>query len=97
MPSSHAAVSAALATSLGLDYGWTSPIFQTAAVLGGIVIYDSVTLRRVVGEHSRLIKEMVCDKSRRVPLLGEMIGHTPLEASVGAFCGILCALLVVRV
>lgn len=97
MPSSHAAVSAALATSLGLDYGWTSPIFQTAAVLGGIVIYDSVTLRRVVGEHSRLIKEMVCDKSRRVPLLGEMIGHTPLEASVGAFCGVLCALLVVRV
>lgn len=97
MPSSHAAVSAALATALGLDYGWTSPIFQVAAVLGGIVIYDAVTLRRMVGEHSRLIKEMVRDKSRNVPLLGEMIGHTPLEASVGVFCGILCALLVVRV
>lgn len=97
MPSAHAAVTAALATAMGLDYGWSSPLFQVTAVLGGIVIYDAVTLRRMVGEHSRIIKEMVYDKYSNVPLLGEMIGHTPLEASAGVLCGICCALLVVWV
>lgn len=96
MPSSHSAVAAALATALGLDYGWTSPVFQTSAVLGGIVVYDSFTLRRTVGEHSRIIRELVRDKSRQIPLLAEKMGHTPLEASLGVVCGILCALIVVR-
>ncbi len=97
MPSSHSAVAAALATALGLDYGWSSPVFQITAVLGSIVIYDAVTLRRMVGEHSRILKELVRDKSHQIPLLGEMMGHTPLEASIGVFCGVICALLVVRI
>ncbi len=95
MPSSHAAVAAALATSLGMDYGWTSPFFQIAAVMGGIVIYDAVTLRRIVGEHSRLLKEMVREKTKSCPLFGEMVGHTLPEASVGVLIGVLCAVLVV--
>ncbi len=96
MPSAHAAVVASLATSLGFDFGWTSPFFQVSAVLGGIIIYDAVTLRRVVGEHSLILKEMVREKTRRSFLFGEMIGHTPLEASVGILIGVLCAVLVVR-
>ena len=97
MPSSHSAVAAALATALGLDYGWTSPVFQTSAVLGSIVIYDAFTLRRMVGEHSRILRELVRDRARQIPLLGEKMGHTPLEASLGVVRGILCALLVVRI
>lgn len=97
MPSSHAAVAASLAASLGFEFGWTSPLFQVAAVLGSIVIYDAITLRRVVGEHSILLKELVKNRTNRAfPLLGEMVGHTPLEASMGVLIGIICAALVVR-
>lgn len=97
MPSSHAAVAAAMTTSLGLDFGWASPFFQVSAVLGGIVIYDAVTLRRVVGEHSLILKELVRDHAKKPYLLGEMVGHTPLEASAGVLIGILCAIMVVCV
>ncbi len=97
MPSSHAAVAAALATSLGLEYGWVSPLFQIAAVLGGIVIYDAITLRRVVGEHTRVLKERLQGVATDSYLWEDGVGHTPLEASVGLLLGILCAVLVVRV
>jgi acid phosphatase family membrane protein YuiD len=97
MPSSHSAVAAALATALGLDYGWSSPVFQISAVLGSIVIYDAFTLRRMVGEHSRILRELVRDRAQQIPHLGEKMGHTPLEASIGVLCGVLCALLVVRI
>ncbi len=97
MPSSHSAVAAALTTALGLEYGWSSSLFQISAVLGGIVIYDSFTLRRMVGEHSRILGELLREKSRQFPLVGEKMGHTPLEATCGALCGVLCALLVVYV
>jgi acid phosphatase family membrane protein YuiD len=96
MPSSHAAVAAALTTSLGLDYGWTSPLFQIAAVLGGIVVYDAVTLRRVVGEHTRILKETMQEAAKNSFLWWDGVGHTPFEASVGLLIGILCAVLVVR-
>ncbi|MFY9140322.1 MAG: divergent PAP2 family protein [Thermacetogeniaceae bacterium] len=97
MPSSHSAVAAALTTALGLEYGWNSSLFQISAVLGGIVIYDSFTLRRMVGEHSRILGEMLREKSKHLPLLGEKMGHTPLEATCGVLCGVICALLVVYI
>ncbi len=97
MPSSHTAVAAALATSLGLDLGWASPTFQVAAVLGGIVVYDAITLRRVVGEHTRVLKERLHGVADDSFLWEDGVGHTPLEASVGLLLGILCAVLVVRV
>jgi acid phosphatase family membrane protein YuiD len=97
MPSSHAAVVGALATSLGLEYGWASPLFQLAAVLSGIVIYDAITLRRMVGEHSRILKELAQDRADAHFRLGEMAGHTPLEATAGLLLGIICAVLVVCV
>jgi acid phosphatase family membrane protein YuiD len=97
MPSSHSAVVAALATSLGLEHGWASPAFQVAAVLGGIVIYDAITLRRVVGEHTRVLKERFQGVADNTFLWENGVGHTPLEASVGLLLGVLCAVLVVRV
>lgn len=97
MPSSHAAVVAALATSLGLELGWASPAFQVAAVLGGIVVYDAVTLRRVVGEHTRVLKEKLQGVADNTFLWENGVGHTPLEASVGLLLGVLVAVLVVRI
>jgi len=97
MPSSHSAVVAALTASLGLELGWASPAFQVAAVLGGIVIYDAITLRRVVGEHTRVLKERLQGVADDSFLWENGVGHTPLEASVGLLLGVLCAVLVVRV
>jgi acid phosphatase family membrane protein YuiD len=97
MPSSHSAVVAALTTSLGLGLGWASPAFQVAAVLGGIVVYDAITLRRVVGEHTRVLKERLHGVADDSFLWEDGVGHTPLEATAGLLLGILCAVLVVRV
>lgn len=93
MPSSHAAVVTSLATTMGLIYGWTSPFFQLAAVFGGIVIYDAVTLRRAVGEHARLIN-LICHREGETHGDGllESMGHTPLEVLTGALIGALAAL-----
>jgi len=97
MPSSHSAVVAALTASLGLELGWASPAFQVAAVLGGIVVYDAITLRRVVGEHTRVLKERLQGVADNSFLWENGVGHTPLEASVGLLLGVLCAVLVVRI
>jgi hypothetical protein len=97
MPSSHSAVVAALTTSIGLELGWASPVFQVAAVLGGIVIYDAITLRRVVGEHTRVLKERLHGVADDSFLWEDGVGHTPIEAMAGLLLGILCAVLVVRV
>ena len=91
MPSSHSAVVAALTASLGLELGWASPVFQVAAVLGGIVIYDAITLRRVVGEHTRVLKERLQGVADDSFLWENGVGHTPLEAAGGRLRGGLCA------
>jgi acid phosphatase family membrane protein YuiD len=96
MPSSHSAVVAALATSVGLEHGWASPAFQVAAVLGGIVVYDAITLRRVVGEHTKVLKQRLQGVADDSFLWEDAVGHTPLEASVGLLLGVVCAVLVVR-
>ncbi|WP_338091216.1 divergent PAP2 family protein [Pelotomaculum isophthalicicum] len=93
MPSSHAAVVTSLAITMGLIYGWTSPFFQVAAVFGGIVIYDAITLRRAVGEHARRIN-LICRQEGVSPSedLLENLGHTPMEVIVGVLIGVLAAL-----
>lgn len=94
MPSSHAAVVTSLATTMGLYYGWTSPFFQLAAVFGGIVIYDAITLRRAVGEHARLINS-IYRREGAPPAddLLENLGHNPLEVLIGFLIGALTALI----
>jgi len=96
MPSSHSAVAAALTTALGLEYGWTSSLFQISAVLGGIVIYDSFTLRRMVG-NIPASWESCCGKNPGISPFRGKDGSYTLEATCGVLCGVLCALLVVYV
>ena len=97
MPSSHSAVVAALSYLNRPGTWWASAVFQVAAVLGGIVVYDAITLRRVVGEHTRVLKERLQGVDDGSFLWEDGVGHTPLEASVGLLLGVLCAVLVVRV
>jgi acid phosphatase family membrane protein YuiD len=93
MPSVHAAVTMSLAVTALLIEGADSPIFGLAAVFAAIVMYDSVGVRRSVGEHSRVINAMVdgLDKGNWVNpgvlRVAERLGHYPAEVLVGAVLG----------
>ncbi len=100
MPSAHAAVVTALAaTALILD-GPNSQLFGITVVLAAIVMYDSFGVRRSAGEQAAVLNHLLDDLSRgrdggRLPKvrLRELLGHKPLEVSVGAVLGFLVAAL----
>lgn len=95
MPSSHSAMVAGVAHSLGLNVGFGSPVFALALVLAAIVIYDATGIRRQAGRHAAIINRMITDLALGHPLkqelLLEVLGHTPMEAFVGMMMGILIA------
>ncbi|MCZ7553819.1 MAG: hypothetical protein B6D39_09355 [Anaerolineae bacterium UTCFX2] len=95
MPSSHSAMAAGVAHSLGLNLGFGSPLFALALVLASVVIYDATGIRRQAGKHAVIINRMITDLASGHPLkqeqLFEVLGHTPLEAFAGAILGILTA------
>lgn len=98
MPSSHSALVAAAAHSLGLNQGFGSPVFALAFVLAMIVIYDATGIRRQAGRHAAIINRMITDLASGHPLkqeqLFEVLGHTPIEAFTGTILGVLTAQLV---
>jgi hypothetical protein len=95
MPSSHSALVAALAHSIGLYYGFTTPLYAIACVLAMVVIYDATGIRRQAGKHARIINQMITDLASGHPLkqeqLREVLGHTPLEALAGTLLGLITA------
>jgi hypothetical protein len=95
MPSSHSAMVAALTQALGLYHGFGSPLFAISATLAVIVIYDATGIRRQAGKHAAVINQMIRELASGHPLqqerLGEVLGHTPLEAIAGTILGIVVA------
>jgi len=92
MPSAHSALMTALATTIGLKYGFTSPLFAISLAVAFIVMYDAAGVRRTVGYQSTMLNKMLDelfkgDKefSQR---LAEIIGHTKWEVFAGAMLGI---------
>jgi len=101
MPSSHSALMTAVATSIGLNVGWDSPMFALALAIAGIVVYDATGVRRQAGLHAERINQIVREllhlkklEDDQVSYLREIIGHTPGEAVAGVFFGMLIALMV---
>jgi len=100
MPSSHTAAVTALATSLGLHFGWASSQFAIAAVFGSIVMYDATGIRRAAGVQAELINDLVqelahlFDEGFQPQALKTLLGHTYPQVVVGAAVGITTALLV---
>lgn len=98
MPSSHSAAVAAVATSLGLIFGWGSPQFAIAAVFGSIVMYDATGIRRAAGMQAELINDLVgelahlFDEGFQPQALKTLLGHTYPQVLVGALLGIGCGL-----
>jgi hypothetical protein len=98
MPSSHSALMTAVATSIGLNVGWDSPMFALALAIAGIVVYDATGVRRQAGLHAERINQIVREllhlkklEDDQVSYLREIIGHTPGEAVAGVFFGIVIA------
>lgn len=94
MPSVHAAVVVSLAVTALLVDGPNSAIFGLSAIFAAIVMYDSFGVRRSAGEQAVAINAIL-DSMEKDRLdhprmrLREILGHKPLEVSVGAILGLL--------
>ena len=96
MPSSHSAFAACLATTIGLESGWGSPVFMLSLGVAIIIMSDAAGVRRAAGLQAKILNQIIGDlyRSRPVPpqRLKELIGHTPVQVIVGALIGIFIAL-----
>lgn len=97
MPSVHTATVSALATSIGIKEGVTSAIFAVAFVLAIIVAYDSMQVRRSVGEQGLAINKLIKpnNKSSKLPYYSS--GHLPTEVLAGAILGVLAGIVVIYI
>ena len=97
MPSSHSAAVTGLAISIGIEYGWSSPLFAIAAVTGGIVMYDATGIRRAAGMQAQLINDLVdelahlFDDGFQPQALKTLLGHTYPQVLIGGVLGALTA------
>jgi uncharacterized protein len=96
MPSSHAAAVSALSVSVGLNQGFTSAIFGVTLYFSLVIMYDAAGLRRSAGQHAailnRLLEERFAHAEEGTQRLIELLGHTPLEVTVGSLLGVASAL-----
>ncbi|KYG90760.1 phosphatidic acid phosphatase [[Bacillus] sp. KCTC 13219] len=109
MPSSHSAAVASIATAVGYETGFNSPIFAVAAMLAGIVMYDASHVRFQAGRHAAALNEIRHDlqhffrEIKRWPELNEeqkiedlktLLGHKKSEVAIGALSGIILSVIV---
>lgn len=94
MPSGHTAIVISLATIIGLEQGWQSPLFALSFIFAFIVIRDALGIRRYLGQHGKTLNELVKDLredqllDEEYPHLLERIGHTPAQIIIGAIIGL---------
>lgn len=100
MPSSHTAFTFSLTTAIGLQEGFTSPIFAVALVFSFVVAYDAMGLRMESGKQAtainQIIEELVSKDSKSgYKKLKEELGHNPIQVLAGALFGIAFASLLI--
>ncbi len=97
MPSSHTAMVSALSTSCGIYYGLDSASFAISLVVGVIVIYDALGIRRAAGRHAEILNELVqglshlFEEEKRPKALKTLLGHTYPQVFVGLLLGVAIA------
>jgi acid phosphatase family membrane protein YuiD len=100
MPSSHAAGVSALATSIGVSYGFDSALFAVTLVFSLIVLFDAQGVRYSSGKQAEVLNKMLDDIYWKKRLDGnelkEFLGHTPVEVFAGIALGIIVSLLLYR-
>ena len=108
MPSSHSAGVMAVATSIGLETGFNSPLFAVSAMLAGIVMYDASGIRFHAGQQANalnLIREdlkMYFHEIKRPTKQHEFelktsLGHKRIEVLSGGLFGALFTFIVYAV
>ncbi|MBI5076816.1 divergent PAP2 family protein [Candidatus Falkowbacteria bacterium] len=101
MPSSHSALVTSLAAIIGYFEGWDSAMFAVAVVLMILIIRDSGGFRRVLGNHSQALNQLVqnlkSDAASAFSHQTERLGHTPLELFFGALIGLVVVALYVLI
>jgi len=97
IPSSHAAGASALATSIGIRYGFDTVPFALAAAFTIVVMFDAQNVRRAAGKQAQILNKMMEDIYWRGKIkeaqLRELLGHTPVEVFLGMILGILIAVI----
>lgn len=97
MPSSHSAVATSLATLIGCNEGFESPIFAVSAIFACVVMYDAAGVRRAAGKQAKLLNKIVehpgLSNVEVSEKLVEVLGHTPFQVLVGAIIGIIVGLI----
>ena len=97
MPSSHSSSVCTLATCVGLQQGFSTPLFAISFVFAIIVMYDAAGVRKAAGEQAkilnRIIKKFEKQEFHIDQELKELIGHTKPEVIGGALLGILLGIL----
>ncbi|MFH1678902.1 MAG: divergent PAP2 family protein [Candidatus Omnitrophota bacterium] len=97
LPSTHASGVSALATSIGLRYGFDKIHFALAATFAIVVMFDAQNVRRAAGKQAQILNKMMEDiywQGRiKETQLRELIGHTPIEVFLGMILGILVAII----
>lgn len=112
MPSSHSAAVTSVATAVGFETGFDSPIFAVAAMLAGIVMYDASHVRFQAGQHAAVLNEIRHDlqlfftEMKRWPEMNEqekiedlktLLGHKKSEVFIGGLAGIILSVIVYSV
>ncbi|CAM4106921.1 divergent PAP2 family protein [Paenibacillus alkaliterrae] len=99
MPSSHSSGVSALAVYTATKYGVKTPEFAISAMLGIIVMYDAMNIRRHAGEIAIQVNNLDEDverlsgehpgiyHKRRREKLKESLGHQPREVIAGSLLG----------
>src|SRR5579859_625828 len=69
MPSSHSAFVCCLATAIGLETGWSSPVFLLSLGMALVIMSDAAGVRRAAGQQAKILNEIMDDfySSRPVP------------------------------
>lgn len=97
MPSSHSAFVACLATAIGLEAGWSSPVFLLALGFAIVTMNDAQGVRRAAGHQASILNRLADDLYQKKPFrperVKELLGHTPIQVFAGAAIGIVCGLL----
>jgi len=95
MPSSHAAVVAAVASAVAFSEGIASNLFAVSLFFALVVMRDAMGVRRASGLQARalnMLGKQIADKQgEKYTPLKEIRGHHPLEVIVGALMGVFIA------
>ena len=95
LPSTHTTIMATTSMWIGLEQGFSAPLFGLAVAVTFIVILDATGLRRHVGMHAARINELTQQPGlslKNASKLRESMGHTYFEVGGGLALGMVLGL-----